>query len=197
MQKKKKYESMVIIVLPDMFTLFFQDRLPCPSKHRSTELRASSISNTPGSRINSPIKKTQTPLPGQSIQTPQRPHQQATVEMSDEDDNEESDDEDGGAQSHEEGEGEAEDDEKNTRWKPPTVVAAKITHDKIKCIFQPPRNTGKGYKDPSLDLLIQGWLEAMMWFLWAYTNPASKVYNHWSVASLETACAMEHGPWFA
>jgi len=37
----------------------------------------------------------------------------------------------------------------------------------------------------------------MMRFLWAYTSPASKVYNQWSAASLEPACAMERGPWFA
>jgi len=76
--------------------------------------------------------------------------------MPDEDANEESDDENDSAQSDEEGEGEAENDKKNTRWKPPTVAAAKIAHDRIKHILRPLRNTGKGYKDPNLDLLIQG-----------------------------------------
>jgi hypothetical protein len=56
-------------------------------------------------------------------------------DMVSKDDNEESGDENDSAQSDEEGEGEAEDDEKNTRWKPPTVAAAKIIHDRIKHIL--------------------------------------------------------------
>jgi hypothetical protein len=37
----------------------------------------------------------------------------------------------------------------------------------------------------------------MRQFLYAYTNPTSKVYNQWCAASLETAHALERGAWFA
>jgi hypothetical protein len=139
-------------------------------------------------------------------QAPWRPHQRATVEdvfddvdpisgSADEDlDDEDLDD---GVQSDQAGEGEAEDDEKDTRWKPPNIATAKVAHDRIKHILRPPRNTGKGYKDPNLDLLTRNRLEAMRQFLYAYTNPTSKVYNQWCAASLETARAMERGTWFA
>jgi len=63
------YEFTVIIVLLDMSTLFFQDGLPRPSKCGSTKSRALSIFSTLGSRTNSPVKKTRTPLPGQSMWT--------------------------------------------------------------------------------------------------------------------------------
>ena len=55
-------------------------------------------------------------------------------------------------------EGEAHSDQKEMRWKPPTLEAAQTAHAKIKAIIHPPWNTGKGYKDPGLDLLLRSWL---------------------------------------
>jgi transposase len=113
------------------------------------------------------------------------------------DEDSDDDDDDLDAQSDQDGEGQAQDDERDKRWLPPTITVAKDAHSLIRNIIRPPRNTGKGYKDPKIDLLLRSRLEAMMRFLWAYTNPTSKVYNKWTAASLETAAAMERGPWFA
>jgi len=99
--------------------------------------------------------------------------------------------------SDEEDEGDAQDDTRQARWQPPTVVAAKIAYEKIKLILRPPRATGNGYKDPKLDLLSRQRLEAMKQFLWVYCNPESKTYNFWTASSLATATALEKGPWFS
>ncbi|KAF8165830.1 hypothetical protein B0H34DRAFT_627996, partial [Crassisporium funariophilum] len=82
-------------------------------------------------------------------------------------------------------------------WQPPTVVAAKIAYERIKLILHPSRGTGKGYKDPKLDLLLQGRLEAMKQFLWVYSNSESKTYNKWTASSVETAAALGKGPWLS
>ncbi len=100
-------------------------------------------------------------------------------------------------QSDREGDGGAQDDTKKKLWECPTVVQAKIAYGRIKLILHPPRNTGKGYKDPKLDLLLRGRLEGMKQFLWTYINPESRSYNKWMAASLEMAMAFEKGPWFA
>ncbi|KAF8888187.1 hypothetical protein CPB84DRAFT_1849698 [Gymnopilus junonius] len=140
------------------------------------------------------------PLPADN--TPRRFHHRATVEdITDEQDSEtvfpdspekviNNDDDDEGeddTRSDQEGEGSAQDDEKDTQWMPPTVGAAREAHQKIKTILQPPRKTGKGYKDPNLHLLLRSQLEAMMQFLHVYTNPSSKVCGKWTAASLKTA----------
>jgi hypothetical protein len=113
-----------------------------------------------------------------------------------EDDGDLSENEDRG-ESDEEDEGDSQDNTMGSRWQPPTVVAAKVAHERIKLILRPPRDTGKGYKDPKLDLLLRERLEAMKQFLLVYSNPKSKTYNIWTAASLETAMAMGKGPWFS
>jgi hypothetical protein len=114
------------------------------------------------------------------------------------DDGTESDDSDAG-------EGSAQANEKiQCQWKaPPMISTAKIAHKEIRKILHPPRDTGRGYKDPKLDLLTRSrlvtrsHLEAMQQFLWAYVNPTSGTYNKWSASSLAAATALEKGPWFA
>ena len=110
-------------------------------------------------------------------------------------DSDDSDDEPGG-------EAEAEcvqraNEEKDMQWSPPTVEAVKEGHKKIKDLIHPPQNTGKGYKDPKLDLVLRSRLEAMMRFMWAYINSKSPCYDKWEAASLDTAWAAERGPYFA
>jgi len=102
-----------------------------------------------------------------------------------------------GSESDEEGEGNAQSDERDTRKPPPSVIAAGEAYKKLKDIISPPRNKGKGYKDPNLDLLTRSRLEAMKRFLWTYINPESRFYDQWTAASLDTAQAAERGPWFA
>jgi hypothetical protein len=84
------------------------------------------------------------------------------------------------------GHGRAQDNEKDHRWKPPSVEAAKVAHMKIKNILHLKRQMGHGYKDPKLDLLLKSQLEAMQHFLWTFTNPESHLYNKWMAASLDT-----------
>jgi hypothetical protein len=68
------------------------------------------------------------------------------------------------------------DSTKTTYRPPPTVAAASTAYQKIKLILHPPRDNGKGYKDPKLDLLLRGRLEGMKQFLWVYSNPSSRTY---------------------
>jgi hypothetical protein len=56
--------------------------------------------------------------------------------------------------SDEDGEGEEHSDQKEMRWKSPTLEAVQTAHPKIKAIIHPLQNTGNGYKDPGLDLLL-------------------------------------------
>jgi hypothetical protein len=99
--------------------------------------------------------------------------------------------------SDEDGEGEAHGDQKEMRWKPPTLEAAQTAHGKIKAIIHLPQDTGSGYKDPGLDLLLQSRLESMQWFLWAYIEVKSPFYHRWMAASLDIARTVEKGLWFA
>jgi hypothetical protein len=89
------------------------------------------------------------------------------------------------------------DDTKKGYWPAPTVVSAKVAYDRIKKILRPPRDTGNGYKDPKLDLLLRSRLEAMKQMLWCYVNPESRTYDKWTASSLETATMFEKGPWFS
>ena len=158
--------------------------------------------------IQNSVSDTTGPPVSTGVDMPCRPNQQATVEdVTDEQDpvipspeNQNDDDNDGdddNTRSDEEGEGCAQDDEKSTRWMPPTVELSKVAYERIKRILRPPRLTGNGDKDPGLDLLLRSRLEAMMRFLWAYINPQSKSFDKWSAVSLEMAKAVERGLWFA
>jgi hypothetical protein len=79
---------------------------------------------------------------------------------------------------------------------PPTVEEATLALADLKLILRPPRNSGRGHKDPKLDLLLRTRLERMQMFLWNYTDPANKGCG-WMAASLKTAHAQEKGPWLA
>jgi len=61
-------------------------------------------------------------------------------------------------------------------------------------LLKPPQDTGAGYKDPNLDLVLQGHLELMRIFLWQFISGGS---SGWMAASLTVACAAECGPWLA
>jgi hypothetical protein len=41
----------------------------------------------------------------------------------------------------------------------------------LKKILKPLQWTGKGYKDPELDLVFRARLEGMRQFMWTYINP--------------------------
>jgi hypothetical protein len=64
----------------------------------------------------------------------------------------------------------------------------------LKLILRPPQNSGGGYKDPKLDLLLQSHLEKMQMFFWNYTDPANKTRG-WQAASLKTAQAFQKTAW--
>ncbi|KAG2033109.1 hypothetical protein BDR03DRAFT_1014657 [Suillus americanus] len=78
---------------------------------------------------------------------------------------------------------------------PPTVGKAKLALVDLKLILRPPQS-GPGYKDPKLDLLLCTHLERMQMFLWTYTDSANKNPG-WMAASLKTAHAYQKGPWLA
>lgn len=78
----------------------------------------------------------------------------------------------------------------------PTVEEAALALVDLKLFLCPPRDSGAGYKDPNLDLLLRSRLERLQMFLWNYTDPKHKGHG-WMAASLETAHAFEKGPWLA
>ena len=84
---------------------------------------------------------------------------------------------------------------------PPTLEDARLALADIKKVLKPPRKTGKGYKDPKIDLVLRGRLELMKMFLWQYTDIESRVKGEkgktWIGASLSVAHAAKRGPWLA
>jgi hypothetical protein len=102
-----------------------------------------------------------------------------------------------GHNGHEEGEEASHnDDQKDQRWKAPSIEAAKIAHAELKNILHPPRKNGIGYKHANIDLLLRSRLEAMQQYLWIYINPCSRYHGKWMAASIETAQSLARGLWF-
>jgi len=66
---------------------------------------------------------------------------------------------------------------------PPTIEEAAALKD-IKLMLRPLQDSGKGYKDPKLDSLLQSQLEKMKMFLWNYADPSNKTHV-WQAASLQ------------
>ncbi|KDQ19532.1 hypothetical protein BOTBODRAFT_28110 [Botryobasidium botryosum FD-172 SS1] len=75
----------------------------------------------------------------------------------------------------------------------PTIDTAKQALADIKHILKPPRDSGPGYKDPGLDLLLRSRLEKMRMFLWFYINHKDGL--GWTAASKKAAEAPERGEW--
>jgi hypothetical protein len=79
----------------------------------------------------------------------------------------------------------------------PSIEEAQAALDNLKRILKPPRATGRGYKDPGLDLVLRERLDGMKQFLWAYVNPQLPTYGKWTAASLSAASALERSPFHA
>jgi hypothetical protein len=73
---------------------------------------------------------------------------------------------------------------------PPSMEAAKVALTDLGLLLRPPRQTGAGYKNPKLDLLLRHRLEQMQVFLRKYTDHSHGA-NGWMAASLQTA--KDHG----
>lgn len=116
------------------------------------------------------------------------PHDQSDIEGSDCENISGSDDE---------GPGNAQDDEENRLWHPPSLDSALVAHEKIKRLLFPHRTTGPGYKNPNLNPLFASRLRGMRQFLWSYIDVASPFHEKWIPASLSTAKSLERGPWYA
>jgi len=84
---------------------------------------------------------------------------------------------------------------------PPTLDEAKSALVHLKNILKPPRDSGAGYKDARLDLLLRGRLELMQMFLATYIrrvlDPADMLGGKWGTTSLEVAEMAKRGPWLA
>jgi hypothetical protein len=83
--------------------------------------------------------------------------------------------------------------EKGFFERPPSIDAAKLALAAIKLVLKPHRDTGAGYKDPQIDLLMWGHLDLMKLFLWQYIDSD----DGWIASSLQVAHAAERGPWLA
>jgi len=79
----------------------------------------------------------------------------------------------------------------------PSTEEAQAALDDLKRILKPPRDTGRGYKDPGLGPILREHLDGMKQFLWAYVNPQSLTYGKWTAASLSTASALEQSTFHA
>ena len=56
---------------------------------------------------------------------------------------------------------------------PPTLEDVCSALANIRKVLKPPWKTGKGFKDPKIDLVLHGRLELMKMFLWQYTDVES------------------------
>jgi hypothetical protein len=56
---------------------------------------------------------------------------------------------------------------------PPTLEDVCSALADIRKVLKPLRKTGKGFKDPKIDLVLHGHLELMKMFLWQYTDVES------------------------
>lgn len=88
-------------------------------------------------------------------------------------------------------------DEKDLRWKAPSIIAVSTAYSKLQPILRPPRNTGYGHKHAEIDDLLRSRLEAMAQFLWNYADLNSRLYGKWIAASIDTAQRLHRGPWYA
>lgn len=87
----------------------------------------------------------------------------------------------------------------NGTWKgkfmfAPSVEEVTLALEDLKKILKPLQQTGKGYKDPELDLVFRAHLEGMKQFMWTYINPISGFTGCWSASSLHTADCLQRGP---
>ncbi|KAJ7614709.1 hypothetical protein DFH06DRAFT_1344041 [Mycena polygramma] len=82
---------------------------------------------------------------------------------------------------------------------PPTIEEARKALADLRLLLRPPRKTGKGYKDPKLDLFTRTWLEWLSSFLHMYCDDKRPIgaqdpkAARWTAASLEAAYAAQKG----
>jgi len=72
----------------------------------------------------------------------------------------------------------------------PDVLAA-LTD--LKKILHPSHDTGRGYKDPDIDLWCHAWLEGMVSMLNMFTNSQSHTYNQWGTSACQAAIGLGRG----
>jgi hypothetical protein len=65
--------------------------------------------------------------------------------------------------------------------------------EELKIILHPIRNTGRGYKDPEIDLWRHARLEGMTSMLYMFTNQQSSTYNKWGASACQAAVGMGRG----
>ena len=63
----------------------------------------------------------------------------------------------------------------------------------LNTILHPSRNTGRGYKDPDIDLWRRARLEGMVSMLNMFTNAQSRTYNQWGASACQAAIGMGRG----
>src|SRR5882724_1667492 len=83
----------------------------------------------------------------------------------------------------------------------PTLDEAKSALDVIKNVLRPWRDTGAGYKDVKLDLLLQGQLKLMKMLLIKYVDhlsrPGTPQADVWGATALEVVKMAVWGAWLA
>ena len=72
----------------------------------------------------------------------------------------------------------------------PTQSEAMAALQDFKKILHPQCDTGRGYKDPELDLWRQDRLNGMVSMLNMFTNTQSLTYNKWGASACQTAIGM-------
>jgi hypothetical protein len=63
----------------------------------------------------------------------------------------------------------------------------------LKKNLHPKRDTGRGYKDPEIDLWRRARLEGMMSMFHMFTNRQSRTYNQWGASACQVAIGMGRG----
>jgi hypothetical protein len=63
----------------------------------------------------------------------------------------------------------------------------------LKKLLNPNRDTGRGYKDPEIDLWRRARMEGMSSMLSMFTNQQSRTYDQWGTSACQTAIGMGRG----
>ncbi|RDB25331.1 hypothetical protein Hypma_007565 [Hypsizygus marmoreus] len=79
----------------------------------------------------------------------------------------------------------------------PTQLMASLALKDLQDLLQIPRKTGRGYRDPGLDVFVRMRMEGMRTMLNFFTNPRSATYNQWGASSCQASISLGKGRYCA
>lgn len=75
----------------------------------------------------------------------------------------------------------------------PTIFQASAAVEDLKKLLKPPRDNGKGYKDPKINEFVRIRMQGMQSLLNLFIHPSSSTFRKWVPSSMQAAFAMGKG----